>query len=527
MLKKIGFCLNILLLVYFCTNDLSAQDRYWIFFKDKSGVKFNPYQYFDKKAIERRNKLGISLYDSTDFPINDTYIKMVEKISGPIHAGLRWFNTISATLSPEQFNLIKQFPFVRRIETIKGKGYLAANSYDTILNPEEMKLLETQINRMQGELFHSNGFTGKGIRIAVFDAGFPGVDKLPVFNHLRENSQIKATWDFARKKPDVYIANPHGTMVLSCITGIVNGKRMGMATDAEFLLARTEIERESQIEEEYWLQAVEWADKNGADIINSSLAYTYERYYTFEMNGHTSLVSKAANLAADKGILVINAMGNDGNTDWKVLATPADADSVLSVGAINPSTDFHAGFSSFGPTSEFKMKPNVVAPGKVLVCGKLELEKVQGTSFAAPLVTGFAACAWQSMPYLTNMQLFEKIEQSGHLYPYFDYAHGYGVPQASFFINQGSLSQKEQTFEFKIIEDTLFIEVDPKYIDKNYFKTNNYLYYHIENDKGYLEYYWLIDVFKKRAATINLKDYPDGRVLRANYKGFTHEIQLK
>jgi serine protease AprX len=299
-----------------------------------------------------------------------------------------------------------------------------------------------------------------------------------------------------------------------------------LATDSEFLLARTEIERESYVEEEYWLQAVEWADKNGADIINSSLAYTHERYYTFEMNGHTSLVSKAANLAANKGILVINAVGNDGNRDWKIMATPADADSVLSVGGISPYTDFHANFSSFGPTADYRIKPNVVAYGQVVAASDSKLEKVKGTSFAAPLITGFAACAWQAMPFLTNMQLFQKIEESGNLFPYYDYAHGYGVPQASYFINNGK-SKLEPTFKFDVKNDTVYIEIDTKYIDKQFLQKNNYLFYHIENENSYLDDYWLVDVYKARAAAIAIKDIPGRGVLRAHYKGFTDSFKNK
>jgi subtilisin family serine protease len=514
------------LLIFLIANNLFAQDKYWVYFKDKAGVEFNPYKYFDIKAIERRQKAGISLYDSTDFPLNPKYVKGVEEITDKIEAQLRWFNAVLVSVSDTDLFKLKKLPYIRKIELLHPSEFITAGNYDTLLKTEDKKILEFQVNRMQGELFPKNGFTGKGIRIAVFDAGFPGVDEFSVFDHLRKNKQIIATWDFSRKKEDVYVSNPHGTMVLSCITGITDGRKMGMATDAEFLLARTEVEREIYMEEVYWLQAVEWADKNGADIINSSLAYTYERYYTFEMNGSTSLVSKAANLAANKGILVVNAMGNDGDTDWKILATPADADSVLSVGAINPITDFHAGFSSFGPTSTYKMKPNIVAPGRAIVAGKTKLEKQQGTSFAAPIVTGFAACAWQCMPYLTNMQLFEKLEQSGHLYPYFDYAHGYGVPQASFFIEQGKAAKGEATFTFSLVNDTLYIEVDPKYIDKNFLKSNNYLYYHIENSHGYLDNYWLIDVFSKKAAFIDLKEYQGAKVIRAHYKGFTNEYQL-
>jgi len=505
----------------------SAQKRYWVFLTDKKGVEFNPYNYFDNKAIERRERTGVSLNDSTDYPLNNDYVKKIEGIVEHINCKLRWFNAISLTANNEQLTEIEELPFVKKISLAHVSDFVPVGSYDTILRADEKKLWVNQLERMQGSLFYEQGFTGKGIRIAVFDAGFPMVDKIPVFEHLRKNNQIKDTWDFARKKPFVYANNPHGTMVLSCIAGKINNKRIGLATDAEFLLARTEVDRESFVEEEYWLQAMEWADKNGADIINSSLAYTYERYNTFEMNGHTSLVAKAANMAANKGILVVNAMGNDGNHDWKIMATPADADSVLSVGAISPLTDFHAGFSSYGPTADYRLKPNLVAFGRAVVANKSKLEKVKGTSFSAPLITGFAACAWQGMRFLTNMQLFEKLQESAHLFPYFDYAHGYGVPQASYFTSNESNRDNQETFKFIESGDTIFIEIEKEHINKNYLQNTNYLFYHIENNEGYLEDYWLVDVYRKKAAQIVRKEFSNGEILRAHYKGFTHSIRLK
>ena len=504
-----------------------SQNRYLIFLTDKNGVEFNPFQYFDKKAIDRRIKNGITLYDSTDFPLRADYVKKIEIIAGQINCELRWINAISVTTSKDQIEKIKKLIFIKDIYEIKRRQFTTAALYDTILDFADIDLMKKQINRMEGELFIDSGFNGHGIRIAVFDAGFPSVETNPAFKHLLKKGRIIATWDFTKNKPFVFAYNPHGTMVLSCICGIINGKKIGLATDAEFLLARTEIERESFAEEEYWLQAVEWADKNGADIINSSIAYTHERYYTFEMNGHTSLVSKAANMAANKGILVINAMGNDGANDWKIMATPADADSVLSVGAINPYTDFHANYSSYGPTADFKLKPNVVAYGQAIVSGSSKLEQAKGTSFSAPLITGFAACAWQTMPYLSNMQLFDKIQESSNLFPYFDYAHGYGVPQASFFTNNAKVLKTEPTFEYILKNDTLFIQIDNKYIDKQFFQKNNYLYYHIENSNAYLEDYWLIDVYKDKAAWIALKNYSNATIIRAHYKGFTNSFNIE
>ncbi len=163
------------------------------------------------------------------------------------------------------------------------------------------------------------------------------------------------------------------------------------------------------------------------------------------MNGKKSLVARAANMAASKGMLVVNAAGNDGETKWKHLGTPADADSVLSVGGISPESDYHFSFSSYGPTADKRLKPNVCAYGAVMESGKKGLTTTYGTSFASPLVAGFAACAWQTNRRLNNMELFKEIEKSADLYPYFDYAHGYGVPQAGYFINRQKYNEEITT----------------------------------------------------------------------------------
>ncbi|WP_460504306.1 S8 family serine peptidase, partial [Hymenobacter agri] len=200
---------------------------------------------------------------------------------------------------------------------------------------------------------------------------------------------------------------------------------------AEYLLARTEqLHRERYAEEEAWLAAVEWADRLGADIINSSLAYTEQRYFPEQMDGRRSLIARAANLAARKGLLVVSAAGNDGDDDWVRIGTPADADSALAIGGLDPETGLHVDFSSYGPTADRRRKPNLAAFGIVLTTTPGgHYERLEGTSFSAPLVAGLAAALWQRQRQLTAMQLFQQLEQAGELYPYFDYAHGYGRPR--------------------------------------------------------------------------------------------------
>lgn len=513
------FIVLIFLFLFFKLNAQTA--HYWVFFKDKNGSTFHPFEYFDAKAIERRIKSGVDLYDSTDFPLNQDYIYKVSELVESVNVQSRWFNAVSVAANEKQIKDLQTLSFIKKIQPITTKAILMRNRYDTLITRSEKDLLNLQTGRMQADSFWQAGFSGKGIKIAVFDAGFPNVDKSPVFSHLFKNKQILKTYDFARKKEEVYSHNEHGTMVLSCIAGKTHGQNMGLAPDAQFLLARTEVSTEPFSEEENWLAAMEWADKNGADIISSSLAYTYHRYYTFQMDGHTSLVAKAANMAAGKGMIVVNAMGNDGDLDWKILATPADADSVMSVGAINPYTDFHASFSSFGPNANYQRKPNVVAIGTVIAAGKNKLQKVKGTSFATPLVTGFIACAWQSRPFLTNMQLFDLIEQSGDLYPYFDYAHGYGVPQASFF-TATELLHLDPTFDFVQEDNKLIVRVDKKLIVRKKGKMNNYLYYNIKDENGIIQSYWLIDVYQKDAVLLDLTEIPENGSVTVHFKGFTN-----
>ncbi len=544
------------------------QKKYWVFFTDKNGVSFNPFEYFDPKTIENRLFQNIPLIDSSDFPLNENYVSIVKGEVDSASYCSRWFNGMAVIATGNQIEKIKSFQFVKNIEPMESESALCSNNkksgkffpsplllpppetFDTALSEKNRLLMKNQTKRMGGEDFEKMNLDGKGIRIAVFDAGFPTVDFSPTFEHLRKDKRILKTWDFVKNKEFVYGFNEHGTMVLSCIAGKTGNEKTGLATGSEFILARTEMaQREPFSEEENWLAAVEWADKNGANIISSSLAYTYHRYFRKNMDGKTSLVSKAATMAASKGILVVNAAGNDGNNEWKIIATPSDADSVLSVGGISPGSDYHINFSSFGPTSDKRMKPNVCAYGQVIVSGKKGLEESFGTSFATPLVAGFAACAWQKKRSFTNMELFREIEKSGHLYPYFDYAHGFGIPQAGYFINENN-NPADSTFEIVnekyvlkvLISDEFFGDnnVDGA-LDSLHTKNNSeinseldnrgavpktdygsdYLYYHIENSEGTLDKYFVIRVDKKEVLELNKDDFPAGKKLMVFYKGYS------
>lgn len=511
-------------LIFLIPENSLSQQKYWVFYKDKNQVEFNPYSYFDEKALVRRERNQLPLCDSTDYPLNESYVAEVSRLADSTGFQSRWLNAQIVFAYEQQILAIQSLPCVRDVQAIEPVSYAnvaCANESEEIPLQFQIsksnELMKNQLMSMEGNLFLDKNITGKGVRIAVFDVGFVHVDDHPAFEHLRGNKRILKTWDFIKDKEDVYAQGNHGRMVLSNIAGVYRHEMMGLAPDAEFLLARTEkAVGEPFYEEENWLAAAEWADKNGADIINSSLGYTKKRYFVSDMDGKFSLVSRAAAMAAAKGILVVNAMGNEGTSGWKYLGTPADADSILSIGGINPTTGIHTSFSSYGPTADRRRKPNVSAYGHAIVASNDSITQSQGTSFSTPLVSGFAACVMQMHPDWTNMQVLQAIEQSASLYPYYDYAHGYGIPQASYFLPQAK-AEAIDFISFKTENDQLIIEIQENGIKD----TNNYLYYHIQyKGKSWLSEYYVVKVTQTEAAYIDLKSLNPGDIVRASYQSF-------
>jgi serine protease AprX len=126
------------------------------------------------------------------------------------------------------------------------------------------------------------------------------------------------------------------------------------------------------------------------------------------------------------------------------------------------------------------------------------------------------------------MELKHEIEKSGHLFPYFDYAHGYGIPQASHFIlkKTENIDTIKPPFTYEIKKDTLYIIVKQNFIEEKNLTINNYLYYHIEDKAGIIEKYWLIEVYKPNAAKIPVNDFPTRSKLMVHYRGVTESIKL-
>ena len=493
-----------------------AQNKcFWVFFTDKNDTQFDPYSYFDAKAIERYQQCGADLYDISNYPLNNSYINTVSSYSTEIFGESRWLNAIGIEATDDNAALIAQLPFVARVQEIVSDGTVARVETEFKGVEDNTKdILTDQLKRFGGQHFIDKGIDGKGMRICVMDGGFPKVNTHPAFQHLRDNNQIIKTYNFPNKKEDVYGWSTHGTMVLSCIAGInEEGQKLGLATGAEFLLARTEIDPEPFKEEVWWAQGAEWADKNGADIINSSLGYGKDRHWTKDMDG-TSYVAKAANKAAEKGILICNSAGNEGDDErWMTIITPADAENVICVGGIDANLkDYrHISFSSYGPTADKRRKPDVVAFGHAKVANPSGgFTEADGTSFASPLAAGFCACAWQTKRDLTAFQMKAEIQKSCDLYPYYDYAYGYGVPQAAYFT--GDLKPAERSFNLVQEKDGVKIVV-PKVIE------NQDVFINVEGADGVLLGYYKVHP-DSTGIKLDNKDFGQGKKLNVSYNGF-------
>ncbi len=508
-------------LVVIAKSGFSQNGDYWVFFKDKSGVDFNPESWFSEKALERRHMQGIDISE-TDKPLVPEYLKAVTGIASETLGCSRWFNAAYIKANDIQVNNIRELPFVNAVEpAVVWEQSPYASSGMLWTDNEDLRC--KQLGMFFPDILEEKELNGKGVRIAVLDGGFPGVDTHPAFGHLRENGQIINVHDFVKDKETVFHGSRHGTMVLSCIAGRHDNDNMGLAQDAQFLLARTEKNFEPYKEEIYWMEAMEWADKEGADIINSSLGYTYHRYFKKAMDGKTSLVSKAANMAASKGILVVNAAGNSGTDSWHVIGTPADADSILSVGGVHPDDHLHISFSSYGPTADGRLKPNVCAAGKAFVANKIGYTTTSGTSFASPLTCGFAACVKQAFPEYSVMELIDVIQKSASLYPYYDYAHGYGIPNA-YKLFSGN-KQTDPTFELLENDNTYAVHIPDNVFNGTGMHNSTHLFYHLAGNEGKLKSYKVIKVYNNTPLEIS-RDELRNKLLRIHYLGYTLEKQF-
>lgn len=419
---------------------------FWVELSDKGNVDETTYQsadLFSDRAILRREKHNVPLHYS-DFPVHDQYLSSLKKMDLQILKKSKWFNGVMICSSDTTLvDSLGALPFVKNIDTLGAKLATITNrhnsKFDAVLVEEHIHgQANNQIEMVGGLSLHNQGFRGQGIHIAVFDAGFGNANELGAFSHLFANDQLLGTWDYVEGNANVYENSYHGMSVLSTMAGMIEGEYVGTSPGASYWLLKTEDPSSETLTEEYnWAIAAEFADSVGVDIINSSLGYTTfdtpsQNHSYLDLDGTTTIISQAATLAARKGMIVCNSAGNSGNKSWKYIGAPADADSILSIGAVDAEQQI-AAFSSFGPSADGRVKPNVSAQGSstAIINRNNGVTYSNGTSFSSPIVAGMTACLWQAHYDKTNMQLIDAIIRSAHLYQSPNNQYGYGIPNFS------------------------------------------------------------------------------------------------
>lgn len=432
----------------------TAPGKYRIRFIDKADSPYSlsrPEEFLSEKSIERRIRLGIG-FDELDLPVNQTYIEQVLALGpGILHHKSRWFNSITViTEDSTWLEEVRLLPFVAEVRSIPTG--LQSEFRDKLISDEDLPgtermsiLCDTfplygkawrQTEMLNAHWLHSLGYMGAGVDVAQFDAGWSRTDILPAFERLRSEGRIKMTRDFVwSDNPNVYTYNSHGTSVLSIMAAWLPGEMVGAAPEANYYLFRTEDPfSEFPVETDNWAVAAELCDSIGIDIINSSLGYSlfddvsYDFSYD-DMNGGNVRCSIAAAIAARKGILVVNSAGNSGDDPWRYLTAPSDAEGILAVGAAD-SQENHAWFSSYGPSADGRVKPDVSAMGAATAYAAQDstIRTGNGTSFSSPLIAAATACLYQAFPSSSGAQLRDAVIRSASAYTAPTDSLGYGIP---------------------------------------------------------------------------------------------------
>lgn len=436
---------SLLFLLFFNTLAFAQTKKYLVLLKDKNGTKFSvdkPQEFLSQRSIFRRQKQGISI-KQRDLPVSATYVNGIKQTGAKVWYTSRWLNAVLVECNTSVLNTIKGLSYVQSIElnrslddvhlpNVEGKsGKMQVMDEAT---PNYGNSLD-QVKMLGADKMHQAGFRGEGMLIGVLDNGFLNVNKIDLFKPLFDQNRIVATYDFVNNNKDVYDEGSHGTNVLSTMAAFKESQLVGTAFKASYVLLHTENDySETKVEEANWLVAAEFADSIGVDVINSSLGYsdfddTNTNYTYADLTGNKALVTRAADWAAGVGMVVCVAAGNEGNKAWKYILTPADADSVLAVGAVDRTIRL-ASFSSLGPSADGRIKPDVAAlgSGTTLVSTSGTVSAGSGTSFASPLLAGMVAGFWQAYPWLTAMEVMLYIRKAGHQAPKPDNLLGYGVP---------------------------------------------------------------------------------------------------
>lgn len=424
--------------------------RHLVYFRDKAGTPFSvaqPQAFLSARALARRSRQGISVLPR-DLPVNPAYVTQIRAVSGGprVLYTSRWFNAAVVSCDSLTLSRIVALPKVGRASTLnraaRVPGPFTAPTQlpvpaarGTLATRAQYGLAYRQNQQIGALAMHEAGFRGDGMQIAVFDAGFPGADQISALRPLYLEQRLASTRNFVDGGTGVYGRSDHGTNCLSTMAANQPGFFIGTAPKATFHLCITEdVYSEHPIEEANWLAAAEYADSVGVDVISSSLGYTDfdapSISYTYaDMTGRNAISSRAATMAARVGMLVVSAAGNEGNHAWHYISAPADADSIMTVGAVD-SLGNHAYFSSYGPTADGRIKPTLTAMGlaTAVLSPNGGAFRGNGTSFACPVLAGMAAGFWQANPTLTAQQVIVALRSTATQALNPDNTLGYGIP---------------------------------------------------------------------------------------------------
>ena len=452
--------LPLLLLLSAAVSESQAQfTRYIVRLKNKGGTPYtfaSPLSYISQRAIDRRVRYGIAI-DSTDLPVTPSYITQIKNVPNvTVQNVSKWMNSVTIqTSSAAAITAINAFSFVQSVNGIAARtadnGRLSRNKFgmEEIITSLPLPLTErvtadyfnygtssyNEIHLHNGEFLHNIGLRGQGMQIAMLDNGFNNYTALRAFDSVNINGQILGTWDFVASEQNVANDGSHGMNTFSTIAANIPGQFIGKAPKASFWLFQTEDNAsEYPVEEFNWVCGAERADSSGSDVISSSLGYydfdNATLNYTYSnMNGNTTISGIGADIAAKKGLIVFNAAGNEGGNAWHFLITPSDGDSVVAVGAVS-ATGTVGGFSSYGPSSDGQIKPDIASVGvsALVQTTANTVGTSNGTSFACPNMAGLGTILWQGFPEFNNMRIIQALRKAGSIFNTPDDRVGYGIP---------------------------------------------------------------------------------------------------
>ena len=444
---KINYIIFFLLI---STAMFSQQEDAWVYFNAKPSAQTyfdTPLLMLSQRALDRRTNQNIAL-DFTDVPLETTYVNQIKASIGiTVMAQSKWLNALHIRGSQIDITNLKALSFVDKVvfanKSLNNTGKkISQNKINQTTDKLKTAIdyaygnSANQILMLNGNVLHQQNYTGSGKIIAVLDAGFPNVNIAQPFQKLRDNNQILGGYDFVSRNNNFYSGDSHGTLVLSTMGGYKENQLIGTAPDANYYLFITENnDLESPVEESLWVEAAEEADRLGVDIITTSLGYfggftnpDYNHTYN-DMNGTSNFISKGAEIAFNKGIVVVASAGNEGNESENHIGAPADAVSVITVGSVT-SAKAKSGFSSIGPSFDGRIKPHVMAQGSLAVVSDISgnIGVANGTSFSCPIMAGMIACLWQAFPNKTNQEIRQLILQSSDKFSNPDNNFGYGIP---------------------------------------------------------------------------------------------------